>query len=216
MHHHYDRHTSQSGPNANSPDHDAKAHHFDDNIHQPPTPPTSQPLRNVIGNAFEKSEASKTVDPELIAHITAAVIDEIRSSGLATPTQTWPASQQQHVPPSPMPSISPRGVPVSSSPKHTGFPNQPSAVREPLSCDILGKDDTPTLRFDGSTTIDMSNERAARRPGPPQRLATDDYTPIEKMWQRLFTMNGQPLPRLGDFLRGLALHLVRTHEKDVF
>ena len=37
---------------------------------------------------------------------------------------------------------------------------------------------------------------------------TEDYTPIEKMWQRLFQPDGQPLPRLGQLLRGLALHLV--------
>jgi hypothetical protein len=39
-------------------------------------------------------------------------------------------------------------------------------------------------------------------------MATDDFTPIEKMWQRLFDTDGQPLPRLGEFLRGLAMHLV--------
>jgi hypothetical protein len=39
-------------------------------------------------------------------------------------------------------------------------------------------------------------------------MATEDYTPIEKMWQRLFDQDGQPMPRLGEFLRGLALHLV--------
>lgn len=41
---------------------------------------------------------------------------------------------------------------------------------------------------------------------------TDDYTPIEKMWQRLFDQDGQPLPRLGEFLRGLALHLIEDYE----
>ncbi|KAF2848850.1 hypothetical protein T440DRAFT_453836 [Plenodomus tracheiphilus IPT5] len=43
-------------------------------------------------------------------------------------------------------------------------------------------------------------------------MATDDYTPIEKMWQRLFSPDGQPLPRLGEFLRGLALHLIEDYE----
>ena len=46
-------------------------------------------------------------------------------------------------------------------------------------------------------------------------MMTEDYTPIEKMWQRLFEADGQPLPRLGQLLRGLALHLVRTQVQTV-
>ena len=42
-------------------------------------------------------------------------------------------------------------------------------------------------------------------------MATEEtYTPIEKMWQRLFDVQGQPTARLGQFLRGLAVHLVRS------
>jgi hypothetical protein len=43
-------------------------------------------------------------------------------------------------------------------------------------------------------------------------MATDDFTPIEKMWQRLFDPDGRPLPRLGEFLRGLAMHLIEDYE----
>ncbi|KAF3048076.1 hypothetical protein E8E12_009974 [Didymella heteroderae] len=43
-------------------------------------------------------------------------------------------------------------------------------------------------------------------------MATEDFTPIEKMWQRLFDSDGQPLPRLGEFLRGLAMHLIEDYE----
>lgn len=192
---------------------DVDARNLDNGSHLPRPQAPPQPLKNVIGNAFEKSDASKTVDPELIAHITAAVIDEIKSSGLATSSsQTWPVSPQQHVPPSPASSIPPRDVYTPPSPKHAEIPFQPSPAQDQLSRDIDGNDDTMTPRFERCAPIDMPKERVSVRPGPPPRMLTDDYTPIEKMWQRLFTPEGQPLPRLGEFLQGLALHLIEDYE----
>ena len=86
-------------------------------------------------------------------------------------------------------SIPPRDVYTPPSPKRTDFPGQPSPERDPLYRDPL---------------LDGNN-----------RMMTEDYTPIEKMWQRLFEADGQPLPRLGQLLRGLALHLVRTQVQTV-
>ncbi|KAI8934596.1 hypothetical protein NX059_008292 [Plenodomus lindquistii] len=221
MTHHYDRQAPNTGSNGdyshygttdayNHHRRDADAHKLDNGQPLPRSQTPPQPLQNVIGNAFEKSDASKKVDPELIAHITAAVIDEIRSSGLATPaSQTWPVPQQQQVPPSPASSIPARDVYTPPSPGHADSPSHPSPVRDPLSRDFDGNDDTPTPRCEKSA---LPQERASVRPRPPQRMVTDDYTPIEKMWQRLYSPEGQPLPRSGEFLRGLALHLIEDYE----
>ena len=183
-----------------------------DSQHQP----IQQPLKNAIGNAFEKSDAARVVDPDLIAQITAevkkSVLDEIKLGVIngATQPQPVPVSPQQYVPPSPASSIPPRDVYTPPSPAHTDFHSQPPAAVDPLFRDPLTheNDDTPTPRNQKNAPADTHRERASARPIPVTRMATDDYTPIEKMWQRLFDPEGHPLPRLGEFLRGLALHLV--------
>jgi hypothetical protein len=183
--------------------------------------PIQQPLKNAIGHAFDKSDAARVVDPDLIAQITEqvkrSVLDEIKSSGMAgtTHAQTIPVSPQQWGPPSPIStsnSIPPRDVYTPPSPKRTDFSSQQSPERDPLYRDPLldGNSDLPTPRPERGAPVER--ERPSARPAPARRMATEDYTPIEKMWQRLFEPDGQPLPRLGQLLRGLALHLVRIHD----
>jgi hypothetical protein len=173
-------------------------------------PPTQQPLKTAIGNAFDKSDAARVVDPDLIAQITEevkkSVLNEIKFA-----TQQHQPSPSYYVPPSPAStsaSLPPRDVYTPPSPKHADFPPQASPTRDPLSRDLDGNDDTPKPRHEQSAPIDIPQQRTTSRPAPAPRMATDDYTPIEKMWQRLFDQDDQPLPRLGEFLRGLALHLV--------
>ncbi|KAF2829993.1 hypothetical protein CC86DRAFT_379481 [Ophiobolus disseminans] len=180
--------------------------------------PSQQPLKNAIGNAFEKSDAARVVDPNLIAEITEqvkkSVLEEIKLSVAASATQAQPVHvTPQYVPPSPAStsaSVPPRDVytpPHEYSSKE--FPDPDPLARDPL---LDGNHDTPTPRHGRSAPVDIPSERPAARPAPAARMATDDYTPIEKMWQRLFDQDGQPLPRLGGFLRGLALHLVEDYE----
>ncbi|USP81176.1 hypothetical protein yc1106_08450 [Curvularia clavata] len=179
--------------------------------------PMQQPLKNAIGNAFEKSDAARIVDPDLIAQITAevkkSVLDEIKSGVMAGTTQPQPVpvSSQQWVPPSPAStshSIPPRDVYTPPSPKRTDSPAQQSPDRGPMYREPQPdtSHDTPTPR------AHMDREPQPTRPSAAPRLATEDYTPIEKMWQRLFDPDDQPLPRLGQLLRGLALHLIEDYE----
>jgi hypothetical protein len=184
----------------------------------PPPPPSQQPLKTAIGNAFEKSDAARVVDPNLIAQITEqvkrSVLEEIKMSVAASATQQQPAQvTPQYVPPSPASTSAsgpPRDVYTPPSPKPAEFGGNaspsPDPVRDPL---LDGNYDTPTPRTGRSATVDLPSERPSTRPPLAPRMVTEDYTPIEKMWQRLFDPEGRPLPRLGEFLRGLALHLVR-------
>lgn len=41
----------------------------------------------------------------------------------------------------------------------------------------------------------------------PGRVSTEDMTTLEKIWGKMFE-DGQPTPRLGQLLRGIAVHLV--------
>ena len=159
-------------------------------------PPIQQPLKNAIGNAFENSDAARVVDPELIAQITAevkkSVLDEIKLSGMAGATQLQqpvPLSPTQNVPLSPAStsaSVPLRDVYTPPSPKHVDIHTQLPLPADPLFRDPLldANDDTPTPRGERTVSIDMPRERSAVRPAPAIRMSTDDYTPIEKMWQR--------------------------------
>ena len=55
----------------------------------------------------------------------------------------------------------------------------------------------------------LSDSRSQSRPTAPTRTSTSDATTIEKIWGRFFNKETQqPNPRLGQFLRGIALHIV--------
>ncbi|KAF2624261.1 hypothetical protein BU25DRAFT_442191 [Macroventuria anomochaeta] len=189
------------------------------------TQPVQQPLKSAIGNAFDQSDAARTVDPDLIAQIAAevkkSVLDEIKQSGIAgaTPAQPGPAPPQQHIPPSPdstSASFPTRNVYTPPSPFYQDtFGQHPPAHDLPSRESTFdgSTDDLPTPRYASSAPIDIPRrDRAPERPAPAVRMATDDFTPIEKMWQRLFDPEGHPLPRLGEFLRGLAMHLIEDYE----
>jgi hypothetical protein len=126
------------------------------------------------------------------------------------------APPQHYVPQSPTStsaSFPTRNVYTPPSPRHPDFSSQGSLSPDPLSHDPLfdGADDTPTPRVDrtASESVPLDGTRRTR-PAPSQRMSTEaDFSPIERKWQRLFDPQGLPTQRLGQFLRGLAIHLVR-------
>ena len=141
--------------------------------------PVQQPLKNAIGNAFDRSNSARTVDPDLIAQIAAevkkSVLDEIKLSGIggATQPQTGTAPSQQHVPPSPAStsaSIPPRNVYTPPSPFHADDSDQPYPSHDPLAHDPLLNehhfDDTPTPRHEGDVPIGVAQDRPSARPAP--------------------------------------------------
>lgn len=188
-----------------------------------PSDGTAQPLNAALNNAFDKSDSAQRVDPELIAQITAevkkSVLDEIKMSGVhpGVTAQPQPApAPQQYDPQSPSTSASfpSRNVYTPPSPKHPDYSSHGSESPDPLSHDPLfdGTDDTPTPRYERSAPVDIPLEKSRPRPPPPASSMPNDveYSPIEKMWQPLFDLQGKPTPRLGQFLRGLAIHLVSS------
>lgn len=184
--------------------------------------PCQQPLNNALNNAFDNSNSARAVDPELIAQITAevkkSVLDEIKlnSVGAATvPPQPSTAPPQHYVPHSPTStsaSFPSRNVHTPPSPHHQDFGSQGSISPELPQHDSSfdGAGDTQGSRYERPAPGDNPAEGARRqRPTPASRMSTEaDFSPIEKKWQRLFDAQGQPTARLGQFLRGLALHLV--------
>jgi hypothetical protein len=217
----YDAHRPRSRASSNAPPPTAL-----DGFQQPAV---QQPLNNALNNAFDKSDSARAVDPELIAQITAevkkSVLDEIKFNGVngvggttGHHPQPGPPPPQPYVPQSPAStsaSFPTRNVYTPPSPKYADFSSHGSASPDPT--DPLARDptfdaagDTPTPRHERTAPVNIPYESTSRsRPVPPQRMPTEgDFSPIEKMWQRLFDLQDQPTPRLGQFLRGLAIHLV--------
>ncbi|KAK5175179.1 uncharacterized protein LTR77_000316 [Saxophila tyrrhenica] len=64
----------------------------------------------------------------------------------------------------------------------------------------------------GSYESQRSYDGAPGSRARPVRLPSDiEETPLEKFWQPLFE-NGNPTMRLGQFLRGLAMHIIEDYE----
>lgn len=180
---------------------------------------SQQPLHNALNNAFDKSDSARAVDPELIAQITAevkkSVLDEIKLNGVGVGVAGQPAPPHTYAAQSPTSttSLPSRNVYTPPTPRHADSSSHGSTSPDPLASDAAFDivDDTPTPRNDRSAPIDIPQASTKPRPAPTTRMTTDEnFSPIEKMWQRLFDVHGQPTPRLGQFLRGLAVHLVRS------
>jgi len=186
---------------------------------------SQQPITEAISSAFHKEEPSGYVPPELVAQITENVIKQLKTTRLDSGT---PVPQQQHQPPPPPPPLaqsppirsgsspsmttqnlhtpsSPHmkpDYPLYGSPPHTSASN-PSPHNPRDSQGPHGNDRRPP------SPQGQSSESSLRRPKGPMRLSTSKQeTTLEKIWGQLFDEEGHPTVRLGQFLRGLAIHIV--------
>jgi len=60
-----------------------------------------------------------------------------------------------------------------------------------------------------SSPLDRPSVRFSdRRPGVARTYSTAELSTIDQKWGRLFDSEGTPTKRLGEFLRGLANHII--------
>jgi hypothetical protein len=200
-----------------------------------------QPIDDAVNSAFRGTDNISAISPEIInqitSQITANVMQQLRTTNLPPPANTAPSGNivggTTSPPPTGSPSMEYRTVytppsptrpsddhiqpPVSPTPfaaqQRSSLPNQgrhsPSEQYKapPLSQDSQA--DETDHRDEGR------DERADRgsRPKGPKRLSTgQDPTILEKIWGTLFDDEGQATPRLGQFLRGIAIHLIEDYE----
>lgn len=186
-------------------------------------PQPQQPINEAVTSAFDKADPSSALHPDLLAQITENVIKQLRTStmDINTPVQSLhsqypppPPQQSQPVPLSPStqsatsPPMPTRNVYTPPSPhKHFDHPTygtpdpRPPSPREPSTSTL--EDRRPLSR------LSQSSDHSIPRPKGPVRLCTaQEETTLEKIWGQLFYENGEPTERLGQFLRGLAVHLV--------
>lgn len=132
-------------------------------------------------------------------------------------------SRPVHTPPSPI-----RHSSNGSSPADSLSQDQHHVAVDGPREDLSGRygnksEDAPLRRTDTNAlpTRQPVSDRSAenressrkRPPLAPRAMTDEEETVVEKMWQPLFDSEGKPTARLGQFLRGLALHLVRTKWK---
>ena len=184
-------------------------------------------INDAVNSAFSDADRPSYLSPEVLSQITANVIQQLKTTGLDNiqggqqQPQPQPQQPQQQWHSQWSPSASGPGFNHSQSPTspragHEGTSNyQPSPV-PPVEYQSSSRSasraspDSQTMERHGSRASQGSepSSKVESRPSHLSREATDpDLTTLEKIWGRLFE-GGKPTKRLGQFLRGVAVHLV--------
>lgn len=111
-----------------------------------------------------------------------------RSNSTSSPPPSSDTARRVYTPPSP-----------AQPPRQSTYIPQPSneSARSP-----------PTSPLDKPSGVRFSSDRA-RPSGAPRTFSTVELSTIDQKWGRLFDSDEKPTQRLGQFLRGLANHIVR-------
>ncbi|KAK7518560.1 hypothetical protein IWZ03DRAFT_149278 [Phyllosticta citriasiana] len=191
------------------------------------SPQDSQPVKEAVNDHLRRSGAISQLDPSIVAQITEEVrkqvIDSLRGPGQQpspkpSPNQTS-ADPPRDVYTPPSPSRNENEYPVSPR-----SPVSPSSSAQDLHRRSSPKERGDQLAKNGGVraasslvasdhgSLDGTNAQQPSRSSPYARSAEIEETAIEKTWRPLFDSEGQPTARLGQFLRGLALHLINDYE----
>ncbi|KIW63308.1 hypothetical protein PV04_10164 [Phialophora macrospora] len=189
-----------------------------------------QPINEAVTSAFNTTEATSTASlpPDLLqqltSQITANVLQQLKASSLPLPTHQPPALGSHmdassstagsppldratvYTPPSPHRYADDTGA-GQPSPQ---FPAPSSQTSYRVPSPINDRRAISPLSQPGQVSESETNES---RPKGPKRMSTGgDATILERVWGQLFTEQGQATPRLGQFLRGIAVHLIEDYE----
>lgn len=183
---------------------------------------TQPPINEAVSPTFDKADMHY-VHPDLVAHITENVIKQLKigADGSTPVPQHKQFAPPLHQPipqsPSTLGSASPppthhRNVYTPPSPhKQSDYPRHESPD-PPLHAPSQRSRTPPPIdkeRRASSPTTAPHDDAGYTRPRGPARLSTGrDETTLEKIWGQLFDEESNPTPRLSQFLRGLAMHIV--------
>lgn len=203
---------------------------------EPPRPDSTNSghLNDAVSSAVNSSESTAYLSPDLLQQITATVIQQLKANGLENGSLPGsgppPARSQSLQPPYSAADVAPR--PHSESPPIASQRSGSVPFVNPMSKSFESQPYVPSsgLPGDGRTNPHQSPEafsrrresmssqgsqRAEARPRPPERDTTVmEMTTLEKIWGKLFD-EGKPTKRLSQFLRGIAMHLVRTPDVEM-
>lgn len=196
----------------------------------PPRPPQNNGnIDEAVSSAVHNADSSTYLSPDVLSHITATVIQQLKATGLENIQGSGPPPPPPPQSQPPWPSVDPLLRAHNDSP-HSMAPQRSSSIPPPNP--IPGPYDpqsqyappsgypadtrsssqsSPDLPDRHDSLSSQCSDRSAKpetRPKPPSRDATlTEITTLEKIWGKLFE-DGKPTKRLGQFLRGIAVHLV--------
>lgn len=173
-------------------------------------------INDAVNSAFSDAERPSYLSPEVVSQITANVIQQLKMTGL---DGLQGGQQQQHPAPSPGPSPGPNFTP-SPGPNYTPSPTSRAghedmypappeyqysprpASREPVPPPMERQESRDSRSSDPRSKVESRSASLSRDSDP-------DLTTLEKIWGKLFE-GEKPTQRLGQLLRGIAVHLVCT------
>lgn len=210
-----------------------------DSYPEPPHQQSTGYLNDAVSSAVHNvhnADSSAFLSPEVLSQITATVIQQLKASGLdglqgpgsaAPPSRSQSQSEQPpyttaELPPrvnskSP-PTISQRSTFVADPMTNSHDSLHPHSAESGYSSESRPRpksyQDATPRRHDSMSSQEDQSPKVETRPKPPSRDATVvEMTTLEKIWGKLFE-DGKPTKRLGQFLRGIAVHLVGCPRKE--
>ncbi|OCT54216.1 hypothetical protein CLCR_00231 [Cladophialophora carrionii] len=189
-----------------------------------------QPINEAVTSAFHTTEATSTASlpPDLLqqltSQITANVLQQLKVSNLPLPTQQPPmpgshmdtSSSAAGSPPLDRATVYTPPSPhryaddIGASQPSPQFPAPSSQASYRVPSPNNDRRAVSPLSQPGHASEPETNPS---RPKGPKRMSTaGDATILERVWGQLFTEQGRATPRLGQFLRGIAVHLIEDYE----
>ena len=189
-----------------------------------------QPINEAVTSAFNSTDATSAASfsPELLQHITsqitANVLSQLKGSNLPLPTEQPPmlgahidaSSSAAGSPPPDRAAVYTPPTPhrysdeAAASQPSPQFPPPPSQASFRAPSPVVDKRPISPLSQPGHSS---DAEVSQSRPRGPKRITTgEEATILERVWGQLFTEKGQATPRFGQFLRGIAVHLIDDYE----
>ena len=192
-----------------------------------------QPINDAVVSAINTSDASSATafSPQFLQHITsqitANVLQQLKASNWAPPNQqsqmpgsqggasSWTAGSPPldraavYTPPSPYRTSEDFGMIHSSPQLHS------QSTRSSFRATSPPADKRAISPFSQGSHIsesDTNQDRPVRPKGPKRMSTSGDATILERVWGPLFDEQGEGTPRLGQFLRGIAVHLIEDYE----
>ena len=179
------------------------------------------------------AQLTQTVTQTVIKQLQATGLD-----GAAQAASAPPRPQSIHVPPPPQPLLhnpTPQSPSTNASSSSPIVPNRvytPPSPEKHGSIPHISPEHSQPIRLpdaphspprDGTAPLDPrpsasplsygseGSDKDYQRPKGPTRLSTEkEETTLERIWGQLFDEESHPTMRLGQFLRGLAVHIVRS------
>lgn len=182
-------------------------------------------INDAVNSAFNKAETSAYLSPEVLSQITANVIQQLKASGLGQPQTQNPLEPQApqqaswhqasyNPPMTPRSTVAPPESNHGPSNAEHSRPLSPGRYANEQS--RWSRKSSPASAGERSQSLSSKASEHSHRETRPIALSRDstvkELTTLEKIWGKLFD-NGKPTERLGQFLRGIAVHLIEHYPK---